>query len=140
MLALLLAAPDMSAAEDAAAEIRATLAQWTEVFNAGRADKVCDLFAKDARADVAGAAERDYAAICDLLTRSLNDKTRHYSYAMDIKEILVFGDAAVVRLVWTLTIKQPDGGAAKSIEPGMDIFQKQPGGSWKIIRYMSFER
>jgi ketosteroid isomerase-like protein len=78
--------------------------------------------------------------ICNVLTRSLNDKTRHYSYVMDIKEILVFGDAAVVRLVWTLTIEQPDGSTAKSIEPGMDIFQKQPDGSWKIIRYMSFER
>jgi uncharacterized protein (TIGR02246 family) len=140
MLALLVVPPPASAAEDAAAEIRGALAQWTEDFNAGRADKVCNLFAKDARADVTGAPERDYAGICDVLTRSLNDTTRHYSYAMDIKEILVFGDAAMVRLVWTLTIKQPDGSAAKSIEPGMDIFQKQPDGSWKIIRYMSFER
>ena len=140
MLALLLVAPAWSWAEDAASEIRAALAQWAEDFNAGRADKVCDLFAKDARADVAGAPERDYPAICDLLTRSLKDKTRHYHYAMDIKEILVFGEAAVVRLVWTLTIKQPDGSTAKSIEPGMDIFQKQQDGSWQIIRYMSFER
>ena len=122
----------MSRADDAASEIRAALAQWTEDFNAGRADKFCGLFAKDARADVAGAPERDYAAICDLLTRSLNDKTRHYHYAMDIEEILVFGDAAVVRLVWTLTIKNADGSTAKSVEPGMDIFQKQPDGGWKI--------
>lgn len=140
MLALLVAAPAATAAEDEAAEIRAALAQWTDDFNAGRADKVCDLFAKDARADVAGPPERDYAAICDVLTRSLADKTRHYSYAMDIKEILVFGEVAVVRLVWTLTIKKEDGGTAKSVEPGMDIFQKQPDGSWKIIRYMAYER
>lgn len=140
MLALLVAAPAATAAEDETAEIRAALAQWTDDFNAGRADKVCDLFAKDARADVAGAPERDYAAICDVLTRSLADKTRHYSYAMDIKEILVFGEVAVVRLVWTLTIKKEDGGTAKSVEPGMDIFQKQPDGSWKIIRYMAYER
>jgi steroid delta-isomerase len=65
------------------------LTQWTEDFNAGRTDKVCDLLAKDARADVAGMAERDYAAICEVLTRSLNDKTRRYSYAKDIKEVLV---------------------------------------------------
>lgn len=139
-LAVLAVAPFCFAAEDAASEIRAALAQWTEDFNAGRADKVCDLFAKDARADVAGAPERDYAAICDLLTRSLDDTARHYHYAMDIEEILVFGDVAVVRLIWTLTIKQPDGGTTKSIESGMDIFHKQPDGSWKIIRYMSYER
>jgi uncharacterized protein (TIGR02246 family) len=140
MLVLLVAAPSRCRADDAAAEIRAALAQWTEDFNARRADKVCDLFAKEARADVAGAPERDYAAICDVLTRSLNDKTRHYHYAMDIDEILVFGEVAVVRLVWTLTIKDADGSTATSVEPGMDIFQKQPDGSWRIIRYMSYER
>ena len=51
-LMLPLAAPTWSWADDAAAEIKAALAQWTEDFNAGRADKVCDLFAQDARADV----------------------------------------------------------------------------------------
>ena len=49
-LLLLLAVPGVPAAaeEDAATEIRAALTQWTEDFNAGRTDKVCDLFAKDA--------------------------------------------------------------------------------------------
>jgi uncharacterized protein (TIGR02246 family) len=128
------------AAEDSAAEIRQALEQWTDDFNAGHADKVCDLFAADVRADVRGAAERDHTAICDLLVKSLNDKTRHYHYAMDIKEVLVFGDVAVVRLVWTLTIKLASGAGIESIEPGMDIFQKQPDGSWQIIRYMAYER
>lgn len=127
-------------AEDAAAEIRQALAQWTDDFNAGRTDKVCDLFAADVRADVRGAPERDHAAICDLLVSSLNDKTRHYTYAMDIKEILVFGDVAVVRLVWTLTIKLANGASVESVEPGMDIFKKQSDGSWQIIRYMAYER
>jgi steroid delta-isomerase len=140
LLFLALSCSTAAAEEDAAAQIRAALAQWTEDFNAGQADKICDLFAQDARADVLGAPERDYVAICDLLTRSLQDKTRHYSYAMDVKEVLVFGDVAVVRLVWTLTIKEKDGSTATSVEPGMDIFRKQPDGSWKIIRYMAYER
>jgi uncharacterized protein (TIGR02246 family) len=139
-LMLLAAISASPATEDEAATIRAPLTQWTEDFNAGRTDKVCDLFAKDARADVAGVPERDYASICEVLTRSLNDKRRRYSYAKDIKEVLVFGDVAVVRLVWTLTVKQEGGGETQSVEPGMDIFQKQPDGSWKIIRYMAYER
>lgn len=104
VLVVLSATP--ASAEDAAAKIKATLEQWTEDFNAGRKDKVCALFTRDARADVAGAPERDYHAICDLLTKSLSDKARRYHYDMVIKEILVFGDIAVVRLVWTLTIKK----------------------------------
>ena len=121
-------------------QIRQALAQWTENFNAGRTDKVCDLFAADVRADVRGAAERDHAAICNLLVSSLKDESKHYSYAMDIKEVLVFGDVAVVRLVWTLTVKLGNGASVESVEPGMDIFQKQSDGSWKIIRYMAYER
>jgi steroid delta-isomerase len=59
---------------------------------------------------------------------------------MDIKEVLVFGDVAVVRLVWTLTIEPKDGASIESVEPGMDIFKKQTDGSWQIIRYMAYER
>jgi uncharacterized protein (TIGR02246 family) len=140
-LILLLAAQCPSArADDAAAEIGQALAQWTDNFNARRTDKVCDLFAADVRADVRGAPERDHAAICELLVSSLNDKTRRYRYAMHIKEVLVFGEVAVVRLIWTLYITEHDGTIIKSGEPGMDIFRRQADGSWKIIRYMAYER
>jgi uncharacterized protein (TIGR02246 family) len=138
LLGAVLSAP--LAAEDATAEVTAALSNWMEEFNAGKTDKICDLFAADVRADVRGAKERDHAAICDLLVRSLKDDAKHYSYAMDIKEVLVFGDLAVVRLVWTLTIEQKDGASIESVEPGMDIFRRQDDGSWKIIRYMAYER
>ena len=59
---------------------------------------------------------------------------------MNIKEVLVFGDVAVVRLTWTLIMTPPDGMMTKSVEPGMDIFKKQDDGSWKIIHYMAYER
>jgi uncharacterized protein (TIGR02246 family) len=137
LLGAILCAP--LAAADATLEIKAALSHWMENFNSGTTDKVCDLFAPDVRADVRGTKERDHAAICDLLVRSLKDETKHYSYAMDIKEVLVFDDVAVVRLVWTLTIKQKDGKEIKSVEPGMDIFQKRADGSWKIIRYLAYD-
>lgn len=114
--------------------------QWAADFNASKADRFCTLFATDARADVRGQPERDYNAICDVLTRSLNDGTRHSSYSPDIKEILVFGDVAVVRLVWTLIVTREDGGETTSIKPGMDVFRKQANGTWKIARYMSYEQ
>jgi len=50
----------------------------------------------------------------------------------------VFGDAAVVRLVWTLTIKNTDG-EIESVEPGLDVFRRQADGTWKIVRYMAYE-
>jgi uncharacterized protein (TIGR02246 family) len=126
-------------ASDAAVEIENALKQWRADFNAGRADKVCGLFAPDLRADFRGQPERGYDALCDLLKRSLSDKEKTFSYGLDVKEILVFGDVAVVRLDWTLTVKDNDGRVSASVEPGMDIFQKQVDGTWRIVRYMAYE-
>jgi ketosteroid isomerase-like protein len=73
--------------------------------------------------------------------RALGDEIRSWTYAQpDIKEILVFGDVAVVRLTWTSTVRGGPEGEVKSVEPGMDIFRRQPDGSWKIMRYMAFSQ
>jgi len=140
---LLLGGASASSAQPAAeaeAAIRAALARWTADFNARNAGTICDLFATELRYDYRGFPERDYQAICDLLQRSLADRSKTYTYALEIKEILVSGDLAVVRLVWTLTIARPDtAGTIKAEEPGMDIFRKQADGSWKIVRYIAYE-
>jgi steroid delta-isomerase len=130
-----------AAADDAAqSQIRAALTQWTADFNAARADTVCALFAADLRATVRGRAERGFDEQCELLKRSLGDRTKRYSYALDIKEILVWGDVAVVRLTWTLMV-QPQGAPAEtSVEPGMDIFRRDGDGRWRIMRYMAYEQ
>ena len=136
----------MQAAAPAETAIRAALTAWTRQFNAGDADAVCGLFAPDLRYDYRGYPERGFGEICALLQRSLRDRTKTYSYSLQINEIIVAGDLAVVRLVWRLKIA-PAGGApvtggapiTVSEEPGMDIFRKQPDGSWKIIRYIAYE-
>ena len=65
-----------AADEAARTAITAALTQWTDDFNAGRADKVCDLFARDLRADFRGQPERGYEAQCELLRHSLADQAR----------------------------------------------------------------
>jgi len=127
-------------AEDGAeAAIRSALAQWTEDFNGGNAEKACALFAPDLRYDFRGYPERDYRDICDRMQRSLGDKSKSYSYDLEVREILVSGDIAVVRLVWKLTVTLPNGQQVVSIEPGMDVFRKEPDGAWRIIRYIAYE-
>src|SRR5262245_8443442 len=123
----------------AQAAIRAALTQWMADFNAGRAGKVCELFAPDLVAQYRGQPERGWDALCDLLKRSLADRGKSYSYALAIKEILVEGDLAVVRLTWTLTVRGKDAAETTSVEPGIDIFRRQADGSWKISRYMGYE-
>ena len=62
------------------------------------------------------------------------------TYDLTIKEIIVSGDLAAVRLVWTLTVKRPGqvGGTATT-EPGLDLFRRQGDGTWKIVRYLAYE-
>jgi steroid delta-isomerase len=100
---------------------------------------VCDLFAGDLVAVYQGQPERNYDAICTLLSNSLRDREKSYHYSLDLKEILVSGDLGAVRLVWTLTVAREDGGVIETIdEPGIDVFRRQPDGVWKIARYLAF--
>ena len=73
------------------------------------------------------------------MQRSLGDKSKTYSYDLDLREIIVSGDIAVARLVWKLTVTLPNGQQVVSVEPGMDVFLKEPDGAWKIIRYIAYE-
>jgi uncharacterized protein (TIGR02246 family) len=140
LLALIAVAPLRAVAEDSAeAAIRSALGQWTQDFNAGNAEKACTLFAQDLRYDFRGYPERDYRDICDRMQRSLGDKSKAYSYDLDLREIIVSGDIAVARLVWKLTVTLPNGQQVVSVEPGMDVFRKEPDGAWKIIRYIAYE-
>lgn len=124
----------------AESEIRGALDKWTRDFNAGRAREICNIFSPDLRYDYRGYPERGFNEICVLLQRSLGDRSQRYSYELRIKEILVSGDLAVVRLVWTLTRTSTTSGETLTArEPGTDIFRRQPDGSWKIIRYMAYE-
>jgi steroid delta-isomerase len=137
---LLLAAPaGRTVAESAEDAIRATLLQWTKDFNAGHADKVCSLFSPELRYDFRGYPERNYDDVCTRLQRSLKDASKRYTYALEIREIIVAGDFAIVRLTWTLTVALPNGQAVTTVEPGMDIFRKAPDGQWKIVRYLAYE-
>lgn len=121
--------------------IRAALEKWTADFNAGNAQAACGLFSPELRYDFRGHPERNYGDICSLLHRSLGDRTQKYSYSLEIREVLVSGELAVVRLVWRLRTSAVGipGSSAESIEPGMDIFRRQADGSWKIIRYVAYE-
>ena len=138
-LAVLIIPP--AAAQSPEAEIRAALTQWTSDFNAGHADKVCDLFAPSLRADVRGAAERDFDTQCQLLRKALADPEQATSEAFELKEVVTERDMAVVRLTWTTTTRvKATGQVSTTVDQGLDVFGKGSDGVWRIIRYMAYER
>jgi uncharacterized protein (TIGR02246 family) len=126
-------------AADGAAAIRAELVDWTQAYNARQADKVCGIFSEDLRYKFGQVQDRGYSDVCTALRRLLGDKTHRSHYTLDLREVLVYGDIAVVRLIWTLDSSQPGSSATvRTLEPGMDIFQRQSDGRWKIIRYLAY--
>ena len=133
---LALAALPGTAWADDAEDIRARLLQWTDDFNAKRIEPVCDLFSKELISTVRGQGDTDYATRCDILTKSLADPAREFHYEVDIHEVIVSGDLAVVRLTWTLFITPMN---VTAVEPGMDVFRKEADGAWRIVRYLSYE-
>ena len=134
-LLALLFLPAAALADDAG-DIRARLLEWTDDFNAGRIEPVCDLFSKELISTVRGQGDRDYATRCDILTKSINDPARDFHYEVDIHEVMVSGDLAVVRLTWTLFMTPLN---VTVVEPGMDVFRKEADGRWRIVRYLSYE-
>ena len=141
LMLLMCWAPAVAGTEAPDAEIRAAREHWMADFNAGHAEAVCDIFAPSLRADIAGAAERDFDAECQLLRAALGDSSRSFSYALDLKEILAEGDMAAVRLKWTLTARvKATGTVSTTEEQGLDVFGKGSDGRWRIIRFMSWQR
>jgi ketosteroid isomerase-like protein len=127
------------AGDDPAAEIRTALQQWRLDFNARRRAHICDLFAPDLRYDFHGLPEQNYALLCARLNHALTDQARSFQYGLRIKEIFVSGELAVVRLTWISTVTTPDGHSTTNDEPGMDVFERQSDGTWKIIRYIAYQ-
>jgi len=144
VLAILLSASYAPAAKAdsttaASNQIRAELEKWTRDFDSRNASEVCSLFAPDLISNFRGEPEDTYNSLCANLQMALADPAKAYHYDLEIKEILVSGDLAVVRLVWTLKVRPKNGSEETKREPGMDIFRRQPDGSWKISRYMAYE-
>jgi uncharacterized protein (TIGR02246 family) len=114
--------------------IEASLRQWPRDFNARNLDAACSLFADDLLLVYPGAPDRDRDAFCSHLREVFNAPAKTFSYdEPDIKEVLVDGDLATVRLFWTLTVKDASGTVLETVrEDGVDVFRRQPDGSWKI--------
>lgn len=119
-------------------EIRSAIENWRSAFNARDEDRVCDLFAPDLVAKYQGEPERDYASLCEMLRAAVRDSDVAYRYSVEINEIVVYGETAVVRLVWALAIEKAGSPKQTIEEPAVDIFHHQSDGTWKISRYLAY--
>jgi steroid delta-isomerase len=119
-------------------EIRSAIENWRSAFNARDEDRVCALFAPDLVANYQGEPERDYSSLCEMLRAAVRDPYVAYRYSVEINEIVVYGETAIVRLVWALEIEKAGSPKQTIEEPAVDILHRQVDGSWKISRYSAY--
>lgn len=133
-LLLLAACASASDPKQDADAIRVALTEWPRAWNARELKPVCDLFAPDVVLSFPHSKDRDHAAMCAGFASSFarTDHTIRYD-APAIEEVLVDGDLATARLVWTARVTG-DGidGERVEREQGLDVFQRQPDGRWRI--------
>src|SRR5438270_9137827 len=118
-------------------EIRSAIESWRSVFNARDEERVCALFAPDLVANYQSEPERDYSSLCEMLRAAVRDPYVTYRYSVEINEIVVYRETAIVRLVWALEIEKAGSPKQTIEEPAVDIFHRQADGSWKISRYLA---
>jgi uncharacterized protein (TIGR02246 family) len=124
--------------EPAENQIRSAIENWRAAFNARDEERLCALFAPDLVANYQGEPERDYASLCEMLRAAIRDPDVAYRYSVEIDEIVVYGETAIVRLVWALEIEKAGSPKQTIEEPAVDIFHRQADGSWKISRYLAY--
>ena len=119
------------------AAIAARLTAWSDAFNARDASGACDLFSADLVSTMRGRSDEGRDGVCRRIAAALADRGLTMRYAPQIEEILVSGDLAVVRLVWSVTA-QRGSKPAVSKEPSLDVFRREADGQWRIIRFLAF--
>jgi steroid delta-isomerase len=73
-----------------------------------------------------------------MLRAAIRDSDVTYRYSVEIDEIVVYAETAIVRLVWALEIEKAGSPKQTIEEPAVDIFHRQADGSWKISRYLAY--
>jgi ketosteroid isomerase-like protein len=138
ILAMSWGARSQTADDVAKRDIVSALEHWRLDFNARESKIICDLFATELLYDFQGLPEQNYEQLCARLRGALADRSRTFHYDLMLKEVLLAGDLAIVRLTWISTLTTSDGESEAQEEPGLDVFRRQSDGSWKIIRYIAY--
>ena len=139
LIALLLVSSVVSSSESTETEIRTRLKTWMLDFNAKNISEVCTLFAPDLIASYQGQSDKNYDSMCAHLSASLGKSDKMLRYSLQIEEILVSGDMAIARVIWTLHVSQ-HGATNESVaqDRGIDVFKRQTDGTWRISRFIAY--
>jgi ketosteroid isomerase-like protein len=133
LAAMLVAGLATAGAAQDEAEIRSRLARWVEAFNGGDLKTAAQVWAPDLIGWAPEGADDTYASEMESATRAAG-KPPTVTYGLEINEIIVSGDLAVVRDTWTETPRSEPVKVRRF--RSFEVWRRQPDGAWKIARWI----
>jgi steroid delta-isomerase len=125
-----------SATDNATAEaqIRKSLAKWTQAANRGDYKAAFEVWAPDLIGWAPQGPDDTYQREAQYAKQPMQvPKT---TYALNIDEVIVDGSLAVVRDTWTETTKQDTGADKINTFRSFEVWRRQPDRTWKISRWI----
>ncbi len=110
---------------------------WTHSYDQKDLPATCSLFSRHITANYQGISEINYTSLCNAFKKTFKDP-REYQYTFKIKQVHRTGPLAAVRVTWYLRISEHGKFISESRDEGLDIFQKDAKGHWKIINYLGY--
>ena len=121
------------AGADPETQIRASLARWVKDFNAGDLKAAARVWAPDLVGWAPEGQDDTYALEQEFAAKA-SGRPPSAAYALEIVEVMVSGDLAVVRDKWTETPRS-DPSKSRTFR-SFEVWRRQPDGSWKIARWI----
>jgi uncharacterized protein (TIGR02246 family) len=120
--------------------LRSYIIQSGEAFNAGDPDAVMKRYARDVVLSYPGIPDMGYEALVqgyrEMLKRKPGDTAKT---TPTIEEILVSGDLAVIRVMWTTTTSQANPPRQETRQmKDLQVWRRESDGSWRFARGMHF--
>jgi ketosteroid isomerase-like protein len=115
---------------DDEAAIRARLAQWVQQYNAGDYAGAASIWAPGL-VGVPGGGSPDVTYDREQANARLASGAPSEKYELQIDEVIVVSDLAVVRDTWRAV-----GPGTKATFRSQEVWERQPDGQWKISRWI----
>lgn len=111
---------------------------WTTAFNHKDLHASCDLFSKSVIANYQGQPKRNFKSICDGFSKIFSSSTQRYHYSFKLHNAYRSGSLAALRITWFLHIYENNKLKSTTQDEGMDIFEQDKLGRWKIVNYIAY--
>lgn len=120
-------------------ELKSTLNNWVDGFNAGDYQKAISIYADDFIGYYPNQPDQTLKDMKEQYRHIFNNRNLSVKISFKADEIKAVGDFAYVRMLLTASIKptyapQP----AIASDKGLQIWHKQNNGEWKLIRSSTF--